>query len=322
MRTYAHPGDAIDDALRLSQAMTLKAAAAGLDLGGGKGVICLPPGERTPTGARRREILLDFADAVEALDGAYITAEDVGTSSEDMVVIRERTHHVAGLPLKRGGSGDPSPFTAEGLEAAMRASCRWSFGSPELTSHSVAVVGCGHVGAHLARRLAAAGAKLLLADVDPAKRELLADLSEADWAEPEVALAADVDIVAPCALGAVIDQATALRLRCPVVCGAANNQLAHDELADSLAARDILYAPDFIVNAGGLINISVEFAGYDPSRAHRAVGDIETVLARIFALAKSAGTTPLTAARRMAERRLSRAAGQPATTWQGPSSAA
>jgi leucine dehydrogenase len=323
-RMYSYPrlSDALDDAKRLSQAMTLKAAIAGLDLGGGKGVICLAPDATTASGARRRDILLDFADAVESLGGAYITAEDVGTSADDMVVISERTRHVAGLPVEHGGSGDPSPFTAEGLLAAMRASCRWAFGSSDLTGRSVAVVGCGHVGAHLARGLAAAGAELVLADVDPDKREPLADLPGAHWTGPAEALVADVDMVAPCALGRVIDASVARRLRCAVVCGAANNQLADDDLATDLAARGILYAPDFVVNAGGLINISTEIDGYDSSRAHEAVAEIEPLLLRIFALAGSAGTTPLSAARRLAARRLGPGTRPPATAWRPPPSAA
>ena len=309
LHAYPHLSAAVADALRLSSAMTLKAAAAGLDLGGGKGVICLPPAEPAPTGMRRREILLDFADAVAALDGAYVTAEDVGTSADDMVVVAERTPHVTGLPRSRGGSGDPSPVTAEGVEAALRASSHEVFGSRDLAGRSVAIVGTGHVGSALARRLAAAGAELVLADVDPAAPRALSDLPGARWATPEQALVAEVDVLAPCALGGIIDDRSAAGLRCPIVCGAANNQLAEERLADELAGRGILYAPDFVVNAGGLINISLERGGaYDPGRAHAAVGAIESLLERIFRMAEFAGITPLAAARRIADQRLSAAA--------------
>jgi leucine dehydrogenase len=292
------------DALRLSRAMTFKAAAAGLSLGGGKGVICAEPGP-PPTGARRRDLLHDFADTVNVLGGSYVTAEDVGTSARDMAVIAERTSHVSGLARGRGGSGNPSPFTARGVEAAMRACCQNAFGTRDLEGRTVAIVGAGHVGSQLAKRLSKAGAKLMLADINPAKREIAAGL-EARWTDPSTALLAKVDIVAPCALGGAIDEVNVGRVRAKVVCGAANNQLAHDGLADDLAARGILYAPDYIVNAGGLINISVEFhdGGYDPAEARRRVDGIEHTLASILDEAAADGATPLVAADRLARRNL------------------
>ena len=297
---------AADDALRLSRAMTLKAAAAGLSLGGGKGVICLPPAMRAPDGSARRDVLLDFADTVDELDGAYITAEDVGTSARDMVTIAERTRHVTGLPTVHGGSGDPSAFTAQGVEAAMRACCAAAFGTPELGARSVAIVGCGHVGEHLARRLAAAGARLVLADVDEGKRSLAAELPGAAWADPAEAVGADVDVLAPCALGGVLDEHSVRRVGVRVICGAANNQLAEDGLAADLAARGVLYAPDFVVNAGGLINVAAELepGGYDPERTRVRVAEIEDLTAAILAEAEADGTTPLAAAIRRARRRL------------------
>ena len=173
---------------------------------------------------------------MNVLGGSYVTAEDVGTNARDMAAIAERTRHVSGLARSRGGSGNPSPFTARGVEAAMRACCERAFGSRDLRGRTVAIVGAGHVGSELAKRLAKAGAKLLLADIDPAKREL-ADRLGARWTDPSAALLADVDVVAPCALGGAIDEVNVGRLRARVVCGAANNQLAHDGLADDLAAR-------------------------------------------------------------------------------------
>lgn len=178
MWRYASSADGARDALRLARAMTFKAAAAQVPLGGGKGVICAPPGD-PPSGALRRDMLLDFADTVNALDGSYVTAEDVGTSSSDMIVIREGTEHVAGLPESHGGSGDPSPVTALGVESAMRACCAHRFGSPDLEGRVVAVVGIGRVGSQLARRLAATGARLLLADIDERKRALADELPAA-----------------------------------------------------------------------------------------------------------------------------------------------
>jgi leucine dehydrogenase len=292
------------DALRLSRAMTFKAAAAGLELGGGKGVICAEPG-LPPRGTQRRDLLHDFADTVNVLGGSYVTAEDVGTSARDMAVIAQRTSHVSGLARGRGGSGNPSPFTARGVEAAMRACCEHLFGSRDLRGRMVSIVGAGHVGSELAKRLTKAGAKLLLADIDPAKREL-ADRVQARWTDPSTALLADVDVVAPCALGGAIDEVNVGRLRANVVCGAANNQLAHDGLADDLAARGILYAPDYVVNAGGLINISVEFddGGYDPTEARRRVDAIEQTMREILGDAAAAGATPLSAADARARRNL------------------
>jgi len=303
---YSTATDAADDALRLSRAMTLKAAAAGLSLGGGKGVICLPPGAGTPEGSARRDVLLDFADTVDALDGSYITAEDVGTSARDMVTIAERTPYVTGLPAVHGGSGDPSAFTARGVAAAMRACCAAAFGEADLAGRTVAVVGCGHVGEHLARRLAAAGARLLLADVDERKRSLAVELPRAAWAEPAEAVLAKVDVLAPCALGGVLDDSTAPRVCARVICGAANNQLGRDGVAAYLAARGVLYAPDFVVNAGGLINVAAELdaGGYDAERTAARVAEIEGVMAAVLAEAAAADTTPLAAAIRRARRRL------------------
>ena len=303
---YPSSTEGARDALRLSRAMTLKAAAAGLDLGGGKGVICLSPGTPPPQGAWRQDALRDFADTVDGLDGSYITAEDVGTCAHDMVTVAERTRFVTGLPVLQGGSGDPSPFTALGVEAAIRACCAERFGTPQLAGRTVAVVGCGRVGEKLARRLSVAGARLLLADVDPAKRGLASQLPNASWVHPDEAVRAEVDVLAPCALGGVVDERTVEALRCRIVCGSANNQLAHDSLADRLAARGVLYAPDFIANAGGLMNVAIELepGGYDAGRARRRAAGIEQAMAGVLARARELGTTPLAAAIELARRRL------------------
>jgi leucine dehydrogenase len=304
MWRYATSADAARDALRLSRAMTFKAAAAGLSLGGGKSVISLPPGP-PPTGKARRAVLEDFADTVAVLEGAYVTAEDVGTSSRDMNVIAERTKFVTGLPRSRGGSGDPSPFTALGVEAAMRASCQRVYGSSSLKGKSVAVIGAGRVGSRVARLVTKAGGKVLLADIDESKKSLARDL-KARWTDPTSALLADVDIVAPCALGEMVNGHSVQRLRCEIVCGAANNQLAHDGLAEDLVARGILYAPDFITNAGGLINVATELdpEGYDLARTKRRVRGIEETMSQIYDEAEHGKTTPLAAAYTLARRRL------------------
>jgi len=300
--SYRRARDGVRDALRLAEGMTLKAAAAGLDLGGGKGVICAPPqGLDEPGG--RRAALLDFGDLVDSLDGSYITAEDVGATPGDIAVIAERTPHVTGLAPERGGSGDPSPFTALGVEAAIRACAAARFGTRELAGRVVAIVGLGHVGTHLARRLTAAGCELLVADIDPAKRALASELG-ASWVEPREAVALECDVLAPCALGGAITARTVPRLGCAIVCGAANNQLADDSLAAELAARGILYAPDFIANAGGLINVAGEVLGYGEERAVEVALGIEAALERVFARAEEAAVTPLEAAAELARRRL------------------
>ena len=301
---YPTTTDGIRDALRLARGMTFKAASAGLALGGGKGVICGP--EHNPTGRERRDLLLDFGDLVESLEGRYITAEDVGMSPADLVVMRERTDHVTGLPPERGGSGDPSPFTALGVEAAMRACAREHLGSPELAGLRIVVAGLGHVGEKLARRLIEGGAEVAVSDIDPEKRSV-AEALGADWLEPADELVAECEILAPCALGGVIDAGNLPLLRCEVVCGCANNQLADESLAESLAERDILYAPDFVVNAGGLIHVYREIQGYSESHARELALGIEGNLTRILEAARELGVTPLDAARTVATDRLENA---------------
>lgn len=302
MWSYDDARAAVRDALRLSRAMTLKAAVADVALGGGKGVIMAPArGILSP--ARRRDALLDFADTVQSLDGRYITAEDVGTSSRDMSVIAQRTAHVAGLARGRGGSGDPSPLTALGVEVAIRATCERVFGDRSLRGRSVCVLGLGHVGSRVARRCARAGATLTVADVDGRKRAVAEQLG-AQWSTPAEALTASVDVLVPCALGGLLDDDTVPSLRCRAIAGAANNQLAADRIADMLAQRDVLWAPDFVVNAGGLINIAEERGGYEAATARRRVSAIGDTLREIFVRAATDGTTPLTAAMAVAHARL------------------
>ena len=304
MWAYGDSRAAVRDAMRLSEGMTYKAAVADLAQGGGKGVIMAPVGERLE-GEQRRAALLDFADTVNRAEGRYITAEDVGISPEDVAVMSEITPYVSALPRERGGSGDPSPWTALGVEVSIRAACERAFGSPELHERSVSVIGLGHVGGHLARLLADAGARLVVTDVDDGKRALADELG-AEWVAPQDGHFADVDVVAPCALGGTLDHETVPRLQARVVAGAANNQLADTSVDNVLAAHGILWAPDFVVNAGGIVNIACEFeeGGYAEARAEERVRTIGDTVRQIFDEAEAAQTTPLTAAMELARRRV------------------
>ena len=300
---------AVRDVLRLSRAMTYKSAVAGLPLGGGKGIILAPDPSTPVVRGRRADALRDFGDTVQALGGSYITAEDVGTSARDMEVIASVTPHVSGLSRKRGGSGDPSPWTALGVEAAIGVCCERVFGTPSLHGRAIVVAGLGHVGARVAKQCANDGATLLVTDIDRSKRALTSALG-ARWIEHDAALSIPADVYVPCALGGILDHDSIERLGAPIVAGAANNQLAEDDVADLLAARGVLWAPDFVVNAGGIINISVELepTGYDPRRARERVLGIRHTLRRIFDDAEAASGSPLTAAMTLAHAHLAEAA--------------
>ncbi|HVW47425.1 MAG TPA: Glu/Leu/Phe/Val dehydrogenase dimerization domain-containing protein [Solirubrobacterales bacterium] len=299
---YGSDEEGVADARRLARAMTYKAAAAGLLLGGGKGVICAPT--PNPEGEERRALLLDFGDAVESLGGRYVTAEDVGTDAADMAVIAERTPHVVGLPDEHGGSGDPSPVTARGVLAAIRACLGQRFGSPSPAGVRVCVVGAGHVGGRLATLLAEAGAEVTIADLDPSRRALAERLGATWIDDPAAAILADCDVLAPCALGGVIDAPTVGRLRCRIVCGAANNVLADDDLAEALATRGITYVPDFIANAGGLISVYAELHELDRRAVDHLVEGIGSTVRHVLEAADRDGTTPLAEAQALARRRV------------------
>jgi len=307
MWAYHDARAAVRDVLRLSEAMTFKAAVADLPQGGGKGVIMLRPGQALDP-ERRLDALRDFAETVSSLDGRYRTAEDVGTSDPDMAVIAQHTPHVTGLAVESGGSGDPSPWTALGVACSIEAACERVWGSPSLAGRRVSLVGLGRVGGHLARLLAKAGADLVVGDIDEGKRALAEELG-AEWSDPERAMRIDCDVLAPCALGAVLDDRSVAELRCSAIAGAANNQLASEGVADLLAARGILWAPDFVANAGGIVNIAVELepSGYDANRAEPAVRAIGDTMRLIFDDAASSGATPLTAAMALARQRLAAA---------------
>ena len=302
MWRYGSEEEAVVDVLRLARGMTYKAAVSGLDLGGGKSVILGDP-DRDKSGALFRS----FGRYIEALGGRYIVAEDVGTSPEDMESIRSETSHVVGVSVARGGSGDPSPFTALGVVAGMRACAEEVFGSPSLGGLTVAVQGLGHVGYELCRLLRGEGARLVVADLHPGTVKRAVVEFGAEAVEPGDVLSVPCDVFAPCALGAVVNDATLLGLRCAIVAGSANNVLAEGRHGEALAERGILYAPDYVINAGGLINVAGELEGYDEGRARERVARIYDSVKNVIGISKRDGIPTNVAADRLALERLSAA---------------
>ncbi|MEV6636203.1 Glu/Leu/Phe/Val dehydrogenase dimerization domain-containing protein [Actinoplanes sp. NPDC051470] len=271
LKHYPDWRDGLTDALRLSEAMTTKAATAGLRNGGGKTVIVAPDGPFD-----RDDALRDAGDVIASLNGAYATGPDVGTGPADMDVIAERTEHVFCRPSR---SGDPSEGTAAGTVAALRAVCAHLFGSPELAGRSFAVLGLGHVGSHLVRMLAERHAKLIVSDIDPARRAVAEEYG-ATWTTPAECFAAEVDVLVPAALGGLLTPATVPVLRCAAVAGPANNQLDAPGTADLLRERGILFAPDPIVSAGGIIHaVEIELHGATAAEAAERVDQVERTLA-------------------------------------------
>jgi leucine dehydrogenase len=298
---FASERDALIDVLRLAKGMTYKHAVCGNDLGGGKAVIIGDP--RT---LRSDALLRAYARLVDRIGGRYLTAEDVGTTQADMDLIRTVTPYVTGASEADGGSGDPSPATAVGVFHAMLAVADERWGTASLDGRHVVVSGVGKVGAALARQLHDAGARVTVADVRADVARGLASTLGAEAVDPDAASTVACDIFSPCALGAVLNEHTVPQLRCAAICGCANNQLANDEDGDRLAARDILYAPDYVANAGGVINIAEELSagGYDRDRALGRVATIRATMARVFAVARERTTTPARAADALAEARL------------------
>jgi leucine dehydrogenase len=290
---YASMDEALTDALRLARGMTYKNALTGLPFGGGKSV--LVGDART---LDRERVFRAHGRLVERFEGTYITAEDVNTSPADMEFVRQETLHVAGLI---GRSGDPSPVTAHGAFRAIQASAKFRWGTQRLAGRTVALQGCGHVGYHLARELRDAGARIVATDVDEAKAALVVKDFDARYVAPTEIYDADAAIFAPCALGGVLNDETIPRLRVEIVAGAANNQLLEARHADALQARGILYAPDYVANAGGVINGTIELLGWEKGRAQRKVQAIYNTLLEIFAAAEANQMTPARAADRLAE---------------------
>ncbi|MCU1483547.1 MAG: Glutamate dehydrogenase/leucine dehydrogenase [Actinomycetia bacterium] len=298
-KPYATEDEALHDVLRLSHGMTYKNAAAGLDLGGGKAVIIGDPRE-----LRSEALFRAYGRFVHGLNGRYLTAEDVGTTIDDMATIRRETPHVTGTATELGGSGDPSPATAIGVLHAMRAVAERLWGSDDLTGRHVVVSGVGKVGGALAGHLAAAGAKVTVADVDADRVRAVAAAIGADVVAPAEAHTIPCDVFAPCALGAVLTSITIPQLRCEAVVGSANNQLGEEADAERLADAGIAYVPDFVANAGGVINIAEELRGYDAGRALHAVGAIRATTTAVLHTAEAEGITTEVAANRIAERRI------------------
>ena len=296
---YRSEEDALTDVLRLSRGMTYKSAAAGLDLGGGKAVII-----GDPQTMKSERLFRAYATVVDSLGGRYITAEDVGTTMEDMVVIRRGTKHVAGLPSAHGGSGDPSPATARGVQRAMEAVAETIWGSRDLAGKRMAVQGIGKVGMSLVERLTAAGVEIVVADVNPAAVDHAVDTFGAKAVELDDIYGVDCDIFAPCALGATLNEHTIPMLRCTAVAGSANNQLAVAEDAERMREREILYTPDFVVNAGGVINIAAESQCYSAERAASMVDGIYDNVKAVLLRAAAAGINAHRAAEGIAEERI------------------
>ncbi|HEX6060169.1 MAG TPA: Glu/Leu/Phe/Val dehydrogenase [Gemmatimonadaceae bacterium] len=308
--SYRSDEEAIVDALRLSRGMTYKNAVAGLNLGGGKSVII---GDNK---TKSREMLFRaHGRFVESLGGRYVTAEDVGTSTADMDFVHMETDYVAGLA---GRSGDPSPVTAHGTFRAIQASAHWRWGSDDLTGKTVVIQGCGNVGAYLADELKAAGAKLIVTDIDSARVKRVVDATGAKAVAPNEIYGQKADIFAPCALGAVINDETIPQLKVEIVSGAANNQLLEERHGDELERRDILYAPDYVANAGGVINVYSELAGWDPDRSLRKADEIYDTILGVYEIAKADGIPTYQAADRLAERRLKAVASMVRTWPQWP----
>ena len=304
---YASDDEAIVDALRLARGMTYKNAVAGLNLGGGKSVII--GNNRT---IDREMIFRAHGRFVESLGGRYITAEDVGTSTADMDFVHMETKNVSGLA---GRSGDPSPVTAHGVFRSIQASARERWGSDDLSARTVSVQGCGHVGYYLAKELHEAGAKLVVTDIDVERvKQVVAEFGAKAVSTDEI-YAVQADIFAPCALGAIINDETIPQLKVEIVAGAANNVLLDAERHGvALEARNILYAPDYVANAGGVINVYSELAGWDSVRAFRKADEIYDTILKVYKIAKDDGVPTYVAADRLAEQRI-KAVGSMVRTW-------
>jgi leucine dehydrogenase len=296
---YATDQEAITDALRLSRGMTYKNAVAGLNLGGGKSIII---GDNKTKD--REKIFRAHGRFVEILGGRYITAEDVGTSTKDMSYVQMETKHVAGLA---GKSGDPSPVTAHGVFRAVQASANRKWGSDSLEGKAIAIQGAGSVGGYLAKELHEAGAKLIISEIDPAKSAKVAKATGAKIVDDTAIFSADADIFSPCALGGIINDKTIPMLRVEIVAGGANNQLLEERHGDELQRRGILYAPDYVANAGGVINVYGEVAGWDAQRALDKADDIYDTILKVFDIAEAKNIPTYEAADRLAELRLAEA---------------
>lgn len=301
MRDYASEAEALEDVLRLSKGMSYKSSSAGLNLGGGKAVILADPKKKTP------EMLKAFGRFVNEMKGRYITAEDVGTTVPDMIVVHEVSKYVTGLPIDMGGSGDPSPLTSLGVFHGIKATMEFMGWGPSFEGRTVAIQGVGKVGGPLAGMLKKAGAKLIVTDVDAERLKWAKESLKADVVSNDEIFSVPCDIFSPCALGAVLNESTIPKLKCKVVAGASNNQLKDPKVdGKRLADRGIVYVPDFIINAGGIINVSIEVEGnYDLEKAKQKV--IDTVFGTVkktLERSKRDGILPHEAADKIGDERL------------------
>ncbi|MDA8210763.1 MAG: Glu/Leu/Phe/Val dehydrogenase [Clostridia bacterium] len=303
MWTYKTEDEAILDALRLARGMTYKSAAAGLNLGGGKAVIMGDPRKD-----KSEQLFRAFGRYVESLGGRYITAEDVGTSVQDMEFINMETKHVTGVSADFKSSGDPSPATAFGVWQGMKAAAREVYGDSSLTGKTIAVQGLGHVGGYLLKHLAEEGAKLIVTDIFADRVKTVVDELGATAVDPKDIYGVECDIFAPCALGAVVNDETLPRFKCKIIAGAANNVLQEERHGDLLEQKGILYTPDFVINAGGIINIADELQGYNRERAFQRVAGIYENVQKVFTIAKRDKIPTYKAAEVMAEERLNKIA--------------
>ncbi|WP_338445746.1 Glu/Leu/Phe/Val dehydrogenase dimerization domain-containing protein [Pelagerythrobacter marensis] len=306
---YADPGEAMRDALRLSRGMSYKNAMAGLPMGGGKAVILAPEDK-----AKTPQMLAAFGDAVEALGGRYVTAEDVGIGESDMVAVSERTEYVSGLPVSGEGAagGDPGPFTAMGIYHGIKAAVRYKLGKESAEGVHVAIQGTGSVGGGVARLLAKDGARLTLSDIDESRAAALAEELGAATAPPDAVMSVSCDVFSPNALGAILDDEGIARLDTPIVAGGANNQLARAHHGRMLAERGILYAPDYVINAGGIISVTLEYLARrngepsDINEVRKRIGRIPDRLEEVWRKSDASGESPDVVADRMAQELIGR----------------
>lgn len=299
MWNYQSDDEALIDVLRLSKGMTYKAAAAGLNLGGGKAVIIGDPKTQ-----KTESMFRAFGAYVNSLHGLYITAEDVGTSVKDMEYVFMETPYVTGIPKAFGGSGDPSPYTAHGVLMGIKASIKHKLGSDNLEGVRVAVQGLGNVGSHLVSYLIEEKAIITVADIDKERVQHITQKYDVKSMDANDIITSDCDVFAPCALGAVINDKTLPHLKCKIVAGGANNQLAESKHGEGLRELGILYAPDYVINAGGLMNVFVELEGYSAERAIDKTTQVYDNLMQVFKIANEKNFTTEQAANVLAERRI------------------
>ena len=300
MWNYASESEALNDVLRLSRGMTYKSAVTGLDLGGGKAVII---GDAKTQ--KNPELMRKFGEFVDSLSGKYITAEDIGMETADMDTVREVTPYVTGVSESLGGSGNPSPITAYGVFIGMKAAAKYQFGNENLSGKKVLVQGIGHVGSELVKHIREEGGTVYITDINRERLEQVRDQYGAIIFEEKNIYAADVDIYAPCAMGATVNDETILQLKAKVIAGAANNQLANEAIHGKLLQqKGIAYAPDFLINAGGIINVYAEIAGYGKKEIYRKTENIYNTTLEIFRTAETNNITTNDAALKIAQDRI------------------